>query len=69
MGDFLNCIKKIRKEKGVTQEEIAMFLGVKKQFICNLERSRKPLPLKRAIEIADFLNVSLDELVGRENQA
>ena len=65
----MNRIRKIREEKGTSQEDIANALKVKRQFIANIENNRKPLPLKRAIEIADFLDVSLDELVGRENQA
>ena len=64
----MNRIREIREKKGLSQKDIANALKVKRPFITNLENSRKPLPLKRAIEIADFLNVSLDELVGRENQ-
>ena len=64
----MNNIKIIRKQKGIKQQELAEALGIKKSYMSRIENSKKSISLKRAIEIADFLNVSLDELVGRENQ-
>ena len=67
-GGILNNIKKIRKQKGIKQEELAEALGVKKSFVSRIENDRKQLPLKRAIEIADYLDISLDELIGRKRR-
>lgn len=64
----MNNIKKIRKQKGIKQEELAEALGVKKSFVSRIENDRKQLPLKRAIEIADYLDISLDELIGRKRR-
>jgi len=62
----LNCIKELRETRNITQEEIAETLGVTKQFISRIENGYKVMPLAIAVEIADYLNVSLDELVGRK---
>ena len=62
----MNCIKELRETRNITQEEIAETLGVTKQFISRIENGYKVMPLAIAVEIADYLNVSLDELVGRK---
>lgn len=57
-------LKEIREEKGIKQKELAKGVGVTCAYLCAVERNRKQLSLKRAVKIADYLNVSLDELVG-----
>ena len=59
-------LKQIRHQKGISQTDIAKSLGISRQFISDIENSKNEMSLKRAIEIANFLNVSLDELVGRK---
>ena len=60
-------LKEIREEKGIKQKELAKGVGVTCAYLCAVERNRKQLSLKRAVEIANFLNVSLNELVGRQD--
>jgi len=62
------CLKTIREMQNVTQEELAKHIGVSQQFISRLESGTKTMPLALAVEIADFLNISLDELVGRKQE-
>ena len=60
-------LRKIRKERGVTQEQLADAVGVSAQAVSKWEISSYPdaglLPA-----IADFLNVTIDELYGRERE-
>lgn len=61
-------IKELRKERNITQQEIADKLGVTKSYISYVESGKTGITLENASEIADFLNVTLDELAGRERK-
>lgn len=60
-------LAKLRKEKGVTQEQIADYLGVSPQAISKWENGSYPngdlLP-----RLADYFGVSIDYLYGREKK-
>lgn len=57
-------LKKVRKEKGMKQEELAEILGVKKSTI-SLYESNKYDPSDTAkVKIARCFDVSLDYLLG-----
>lgn len=64
----MNRIKEIREEKHITQAELAEQVGLNRSMISYIESGRKTLSIKIASEIADFLNVTLDELAGRERK-
>ena len=59
------CLRAIREARNISQEDIAKQIGVSQQFISRVEKGNKPISLDLAVEIADFLNVSLDEIAGR----
>lgn len=54
-----------REKRGITQEEVAEKLYTSKSFVSQLESGKIKIPLERAMQIADILDCSLDELVGR----
>lgn len=60
-------LRRIRKEKGITQEQLAEAVGVSAQAVSKWELSSFPdaalLP-----NIADKLGVTIDELFGRKNE-
>ena len=64
---FGTQLAKLRKEKGVTQEQIADYLGVSPQAISKWENGSYPngdlLP-----RLADYFGVSIDYLYGREKK-
>ena len=64
----MNCIQEKRTEKNITQQELAETIGVSRSFIARVEAGTKPISLDLAAAIADYLNVSLDELAGRKQQ-
>lgn len=67
--EFTERLKELRKSKGLSQSELAKYLGVAKSTISMLEvGSRKP-SWELAEEIADYFNVDLDFLLGREEQS
>lgn len=57
-------IKKLRREKDLTQEKLAEFLGVTFQSISNWERGESYPDITLLPEIANFFGVSVDELLG-----
>lgn len=56
-----------RKEKGLTQEELAGKLGVSAVAVSKWERGISVPELGVICEMADFFEISVDELLGRTN--
>ncbi|MFQ8705813.1 MAG: helix-turn-helix domain-containing protein [Thomasclavelia sp.] len=63
-GENLNSY---RKQKGLSQEELAYQLGVSRQSVSKWESGQSIPELERLIEIANLFNISLDTLVGRDD--
>lgn len=57
---------KVRKEKGLTQEEIAKNTGINRSYYGLIENGNRNPSLKIAIRIAGFLNVQLKEIFTDE---
>lgn len=57
-------IKRLRKEKDLTQEALAGFLGVSYQSVSKWERNESCPDLSLLPAIASFFNVTCDELLG-----
>lgn len=60
-------IRDLREDADKTQSEIAEYLGTTAQYYGKYEKGERELPLARAIELADYYNVTLDYLAGRTN--
>lgn len=61
-----NNLKQLRRKKGVTQEELAAYLDISFQSISKWERGESYPEITMIIGIANYFEVSIDELVGRE---
>lgn len=58
-------IKDLREDSDKTQTELANYLGTTAQYYGKYEKGERELPFSRAIQLADYYNVSLDYLAGR----
>lgn len=58
-----------RKDKKLSQEELAEKVGVARQTISKWELDETAPDIKQAKELSKIFNVSLDELVGNEIQS
>ena len=58
-------LKELRKEKHLTQEELANQLKIGRVNYCRYEQEQIEPDLQTLIKIADYYNVSLDYLCGR----
>lgn len=59
-------IRDLREDHDKTQKEIAAYLNMQLTVYQRYERGERELPLWAAIRLADYYNVSLDYLVGRQ---
>ncbi|SFO08298.1 Helix-turn-helix [Pseudobutyrivibrio sp. JW11] len=57
-------IKNLRIEKGLTQENLADYVGCNTSHISNIENSYTKLSLNVLLAIANALNVSVDYLLA-----
>lgn len=57
-----NRLEKIRKAKGITQEELANALEVSRQTVGSLENGRYNPSIILAFKIARFFDVSIEEV-------
>ena len=60
------AIRKAREKKGLSANQIAELLRMKGHAYRRYERGEVPMKATTLIEIADALDVSLDELVGKQ---
>ena len=61
-------IRELRKVAGITQEEAAKHLQISRQVFANYENEiNQPSP-EMLCKIADYFNVTIDYLVGRESE-
>ena len=58
-------IELLRKERHLTQQEIADVLGCKREVYRRYEKGIRELPVSVAIKLADYYLVSLDYLLER----
>lgn len=61
-------LQRIRKQNGVSQEELAKKLHVQRQTISSYERGVSTPDIYILIAMADYFEVSVDELVGRNRK-
>lgn len=61
-----DAIRKVRKSRGMTIQKFADKAGYSYKHIHRIETNIQIPKVTTAIDLADVLEVSLDELVGRE---
>ncbi len=64
--EYLDRIKKIRLQKGISQKEMSDALGMAQNNYGKIERGLTELSLNRFIEIAKILDVTTDEILLKE---
>ena len=57
-----NCIKQLRKEAGLRQEDMANALGVSRQTIIAIENNKYNPTLELAMKIAKLLRRPVEEI-------
>ena len=66
--ELLNRLKEVRLQKQFTQESLADTVGVTRQTIISIEKERFVPSVKLALQLAQALRVSLEDLFWLENR-
>lgn len=61
-------LKELRSNLGLTQAELANKLGISRDTYKNYEQERTQMNYEMLIKVADFYDISLDYLCGRQNK-
>ena len=64
----ISRLKEIRKDRDITQTEVAKYLGMKQQQYSEYEIGKRLIPVETLDKLADFYNTSIDYLVGRTDE-
>lgn len=66
--EFSERLKKLRKDAGLTQVDVANKLGISQPAYASWERGIKKPTQENLVKIAQILNVSVDYLVGNSQE-
>jgi transcriptional regulator with XRE-family HTH domain len=58
----LASLRQAREAKGITQQQIAEFLGITASYYSYLEAGKRRLTLATAAKIAEYLNISIEDI-------
>lgn len=61
-------IRNLREDNDKTQEEIAQYLNIKQTTYSKYELGKINIPIEVFVKLADYYDVSVDYLLGRENK-
>ncbi len=59
-------IREYRLERNMTQEDLAYSIGSSPSYICHIENGRKKVSLTKLVDIAEILDVTINDLVYPE---
>ena len=66
LGDMMqNNLRKLRKEKGLSQIAVQMQTGIEQALISKYESGERVPPTETLMQLADFYGVSMDYIMGR----
>lgn len=65
---YLRRLRDLRKDHGLTQQNIADFLGMQRLVYSRYERGYRSIPVEYLVKLADFYHVSLDYILEREDR-
>jgi len=65
---FADNLKRLRKSRELTLIQLSNDIGLSKTSLNDIENAKVFISFDKAIALADYFNVSLDYLVGRDGQ-
>lgn len=65
----MNSFKECREKSGKTQKEVALDLGISVQAVSYWETGERMPSYEKLFQLADLYNVSLDVLLGRNEES
>ncbi len=68
MSDFPRIITLLRKERGLSQKQVALELEVSQALLSHYEKGIRECGLDFVVKMADYYNVSCDYILGRTSE-
>ena len=69
LGDMMqNNLRKLRKEKGLSQIAVQMQTGIEQALISKYENGERVPPTETLMQLADFYGVSMDYIMCRTDR-
>lgn len=65
--EFKECLRFLRKSNDLGQDKLAEALNISAKTISHWETGYTEPSISQLIQLADFFDVTLDELMGRSN--
>jgi len=65
---FGKRLKKLRKEKKISQEKLADIIGISRSTLSMYELDKREPDIANIVKFADFFGVSTDYLLGKESE-
>ena len=62
MANIITKLKEFRKEMKISQQELALLVGVRRETIVHLENNRYNPSLEMALKIAEIFDCHVEEL-------
>jgi transcriptional regulator with XRE-family HTH domain len=59
-----SAIRRLRKEKGMSQEQLALVAGVDRSHLGRIERADNEIAFLLIVKIANALGVTVEQLMG-----
>lgn len=66
MEEFPTRLRRLRERRGLSRKIFGQLCGLSRNSIERYERGEREPTLTALLALADFLDISLDELSGRE---
>lgn len=57
-------LRELRKEKGLTQDQVSENLGITYQAYAHYENGRRKPDPEMLVKLSDFFDITVDELIG-----
>ena len=61
-------LRDLREDNDITQNQLALMLNIKQNTYSQYENGKREVPINILWKLADFYDVSIDYLVGREKE-
>lgn len=65
MAIYTDILKELRKDKNLTQNDMAKLFGIKQAMYSMYESGRRTMKLEMLCTLADILETSTDYILGR----
>lgn len=60
-----DILKELRKDKGLTQEDVAQYFGISHSMYSLYETGKRRMSIEMLCKLADILETSTDYILGR----